>query len=81
MADMTWGRLRSLLDYEPATGLFRWRAHRRNGVKPGDVARRKHSNGYITIRVDGCDYLAHRLAWFWVMGEWPAVTIDHRDMA
>lgn len=34
-------------------------------------------SGYIYIRIAGCCYLAHKLAWFYVYGEW--VRIDHKD--
>lgn len=41
--------------------------------------RQAPSHGYISIRVDGELYLAHRLAWFYVHGVWPSVWLDHED--
>jgi len=74
--ELTAARLRDLLDYDPETGLLSWRggqgrAYRRVGTK--------HPLGYLRVCVDGRDYLAHRLAWLHVHGEWPPAQIDHRN--
>lgn len=74
-------RLRELLDYDPVTGVFRWKVERRRHgmhAKPGDVAGHRHIKGYLTIGIDGRKYLAHRLAWLFVYGASPR-QIDHRD--
>lgn len=65
---LTAERLKQVLTYNPVTGWF-WR---------GDtLAGSLNLAGYRQIRVDGKLYLAHRLAWLYVHGEWPADEIDH----
>lgn len=70
-------RARELLDYEPATGVFRWRVKPRKGVHVGDRAGGMISLGYRAIRIDGRRYLEHRLAWVWFFGEQPPSELDH----
>jgi|SRR5882724_6696570 len=79
-ASLTTKRLRAVLDYEPSTGLFRWRIRLSNRVKVGDIAGSRTKYGYVEIRIDDSLYLAHRLAVKWVTGRWPKVIIDHRDV-
>jgi hypothetical protein len=74
---LTQARLRELLQYDPVTGVFRWRAGRYIGRVAGCSADGNH-NRYARIRVDGRMYYAHRLSWLYVHGTWPAV-IDHAD--
>lgn len=73
---ITAARLRELLHYDPSTGAFAWRVSRGNVAK-GDVAGGPSANGYTKIRVEARLYLAHRLAWLYVHGEWPPHQIDH----
>jgi len=72
-------RLREVLSYDPATGEFIWlvRPSKRYmlGSKAGAFRR-----GYWGIAINGRAYLAHRLAWLHVTGEWPPEQIDHIDM-
>lgn len=69
-------RLRDLLDYEPETGIFRWKVAT-GRTRPGKIAGTQNSDGYISICIDRYPYRAHRLAWAWVTGLWPAEDIDH----
>lgn len=77
---ITHERLKELLHYEPETGFFRWKVIRTNGMKIGQIAGGSHGDGYIAIGVMKKIYLAHRLAWFYMTGEFPANEIDHKDM-
>ena len=79
MSDLTQARLKELLEYDPDTGLFRWRTARPNGVKPGQFAGSKQLQGYIHIWVDGVPHKAHRVAWLYVYGELPSTDIGHID--
>lgn len=65
-------RARELLSYDGNSGVFTWK-------KDSAVAGCKTPYGYVLIGVDGALYLAHRLAWLWVTGNWPAVLIDHKN--
>jgi len=35
------------------------------------------NTGYRQVGIDGINYKAHRLAWFYVHGAWPEYDIDH----
>lgn len=78
---MTLDELKTHLVYQPLTGNFiRQKASRT--VKVGDVAGTivrgsKTNKPYIRVGVAGKYFYAHRLAFFYMMGRWPAVDIDH----
>lgn len=74
---LTQERMRELLDFDPETGVFTWKVDRQGGrgIKPGaragSVKRTNEGKRYRYIRINGVDYLAKRLAWFWVNDSWP----------
>lgn len=71
-------QLREVLVYEPATGVFTRRIDSAKGkAKAEDLAGSLTENGYWIIWVLGTRYLAHRLAWLYMTGEWPKEQIDH----
>lgn len=74
----TQSQLRAELDYDPLLGTFRRRIARCNKVKVGDLAGSFDTHGHVQIRIWGKLYLAHRLAVFYMAGEWPPM-VDHRD--
>ena len=70
-------RVMQLVGYDPMTGLFVWRVVTSNCVKVGQFAGTLHHSGYVRIQLDGRRYAAHRIAWLYVTGEWPADELDH----
>ena len=79
MSKLTSDRLRELLDYDQATGVFTWKASPSWRVHVGKIAGCLHSRGYIKIRIDRKQHNAHRLAWLYVHGKWPDGAIDHKN--
>ncbi len=77
MNNLTADRLCAVLDYDPSRGIFVWKSRASNRIKVGQEAGSTHGSGYTQINVDGQNYLAHRLAWLYVHGEWPKHVIDH----
>lgn len=75
---LTQPRLKELLSYHPETGVFTWIARTRN-TKIGDVAGCLSIYGYRCIQIGGKQYRAHRLAWLYMVGDWPTNQIDHRN--
>lgn len=70
---LTLERLRAKLSYDSASGAFS------RCVLGKTIVGTPHPDGGIHISVDKHIYKAHRLAWFYVHGEWPAHEIDHID--
>lgn len=79
MADviLTAERLREVVHYEPSTGKFIRKVRLAQRHQVGDDACHPMSNGYLRVGIDSERYLAHRLAWLYVYGEWPDGEIDH----
>jgi len=79
MKQLTAERLRAALFYDPIAGTFvrigSRNANRWCGKKAGWVT----PYGYQAISISGNCYLAHRLAWLYMKGCWPAQFIDHID--
>ena len=73
---ITQEHLKSLLTYDRDTGEFRWRL-KRPRCTPGNIAGTPSYHGYTIIKLNGVSYKAHRLAWLYETGDWPASELDH----
>lgn len=78
---LTVERLRELLHYDPHTGVFTWRAKtsRASRVRIGMVAGSVLPSGGRIIEIEEKAHQAHRIAWLYMNGVWPAGDLDHRD--
>lgn len=79
--ELTQHRLKEMLHYEPATGIFTWVSPLSKRVSKGDVAGSPRPDNYIYIGVHRVSYMGHRLAWLYMQGEHPprGMDIDHKD--
>lgn len=85
---LTQNQVKEILDYNPMTGIFTWKARPRS-MFGTDVSWRvwnaKHAttqagtdgHGYRIISCFSKRFQMHRLAWLFMHGEWPAGCIDH----
>lgn len=75
--ELTAEYLRSILSYDPESGIFTRKVHTASRAKVGDVAGSQSRGGYLRITVQSRLYQAHRLAWLYVYGTWPKDQLDH----
>lgn len=77
--ELTAARLRELLHYDPETGIFTYALGilGRRRVEVGAVAGGLDNEGYRRHSLDNRFHRAHRLAWLYVHGVWPAGEVDH----
>lgn len=76
---LTAERLKQLVHYDPNTGIFTHIAPRKKirvGEQAGGIDR---DSGYMVLCVDRKRHYAHRLAFLYMTGQWPAQLVDHRD--
>lgn len=81
---MTQESLKEQLDYDPVSGNFYWKVSKGNivkGSKAGYLNTKSAGSkeGYISIRLFGTQYYAHRLAYLYMLGTFPEAEIDHID--
>ena len=70
--NLTQEELKNFLVYNKDTGIFSWKGNPSNRI-----AGACGGNGYRNILINGKSHKAHRLAWLYVTGCFPARLIDH----
>ena len=68
--------LHELIFYDPLKGHFYWTA-KADKKKAGKRAESRGTSSYRHIHIDGINYPAHRIAWFYMEGYFPEHEIDH----
>jgi Demerecviridae HNH endonuclease len=79
MPELSFEEVSRLLDYDPLTGIFKWKVRRGLKRNAGDLAGGSHTSGHIYIEVNGRARHAARLAWLLTTGHYPKAMVDHRD--
>ena len=69
---LTQAELKARYSYDPEDGVF-------VSLKTGFRITKVEKAGYIKICIKRKVYYAHRLAWLYMTGEFPAFHIDHRN--
>ena len=76
---ITSDHIKSILSYDPASGIFKWVSHKRRPDLVGKIAGSPTNMGYWAIAINNKKMLAHRLAWLYMTGSFPTDHIDHKD--
>lgn len=83
-ASLTQKELMDRLLYDPETGIFKWLKiapnQRERCERKDKVAGSVNDRGYVKIRINGAWHSAHRLAWLYMVGQWPSEDIDHINL-
>jgi hypothetical protein len=74
---VTQATLKSLLNYDPLTGIFTWKNAGRGHQANDEV--RNSGTDYHQIFIGGKIYLAHRLAFLYMTGSFPSELVDHKN--
>lgn len=73
---LTQARLKTLVSYDPDTGIFIHLSGRNKGKQAGGL---DNSTGYLQLWLDNKKYRLHTLAWLYVTGSYPLNIIDHKN--
>jgi hypothetical protein len=83
---LTQERLKELLHYDPETGDWTWKVQLSNAALIGSSAGsiycqlgRTKTHSILRIRIGRKNYLAHRLAFLYMLGRWPIGEVDHKN--
>jgi hypothetical protein len=82
MSPITSSALRQVLDYEPETGVFTWKApseccRYKKGRQAGFLCQTPSGHSYRRIGIAGHVYMASHLAWLWTYRNLPKGKVLH----
>lgn len=75
---MTPEYIKEILEYDPETGILRWKKKINRRVVIGAIAG-SISENRVNVMINYVNYKGHILAWVIFYGEWPTFEIDHKD--
>lgn len=78
MYSITHEDLLRLILYIPETGKFYYRVDRGNFKAGKEIEGSSDKDGYLVCKINRKMYKLHRLAWFYMTGDWPD-KVDHKD--
>lgn len=74
---LTQEKLKSMLHYDPDSGVFTWKVRTSSRANIGDMAGCIRRCGHMAIGLHGGLYFSHRLAFLYMTGEFPNGEVDH----
>lgn len=79
---ITLQQVKEWIHYDPETGIFTWlQGYFKigRGSRAGHEVKRSPKHRYLQCNILKNQMLCHRLAWFYMTGQWPKDQIDHMD--
>jgi len=81
MKELTQEYLKSILHYDPDTGIFTWKnrddVNKSWNTKYANTIAGSLNNGYYQICINRSIIKAHRLAFLYIIGRYPLFEVDH----
>jgi len=74
---ITQNSLKEILSYDPETGIFTNKNTRGRAKENAIAGCINKKTRYVVLRINYSLYQAHRVAWFYMTGNWPIKQIDH----